>query len=135
MSFNIRLLKLLDHYKMNPTRFSKELGFANPENIRRLTKEADGNPGLQVLFAILKRFPEISAHWLITGEEPVFRISHLSDAQIAMEGEGGAGLLEKLLKATKEVGALEGEVRRLLNEVEFLRAQIRDVSHPEVRAG
>ena len=120
---------------MNPTRFSNELGFPNPENIRRLSKEPEAKPGLPVLQAILKRFPEISALWLVTGEETMFRAGYIRHRQIALEKENDQGLLEKLLESREEVGILKGENSCLRDEVAYLRSKNMGESIPSSRTG
>ncbi|MHA1974431.1 MAG: hypothetical protein ACTSW1_15645 [Candidatus Hodarchaeales archaeon] len=121
MSFNIRLKKIIDHANTNPTRFGALLGYNNSENIRKLLNTQNANPGLRILNDIISRFPEINAHWLITGEGNMI-LDHedkLNDENTREGKEPDS----QLIKAWKECGALELEVKLLKEKVANLETE------------
>jgi len=68
MSFNNRLLQLIEYVGENPNSFGEKLSSSSGERIRQLTKNPNGNPGLNILAEILTKYPNINAQWFITGE-------------------------------------------------------------------
>lgn len=108
MSFSIRLKKVIKHADTNPTRFGAMLGYESSENIRKLMKTPNANPGLKVLGDIVRRFPEINARWLLTGDGDMLDPGPISNKPYLTE-EGGINLIKELMEANKRIGALEKE--------------------------
>ncbi len=135
MSFNIRLKKILNWSGFNPTRFGDELKNTHRENIRRLLKEKESNPGLRVLEDIIIRFPEINARWLITGEGEMLEVSSSSELnKSAADYKKAESSLEK---AWKEVGALEERVKCMQWQLDKLNpgGSMQDLQDSAARVG
>lgn len=65
-----RIQAILDHYSIPPLRFDSEIGSMSPR-IRNVLK--GGQPAVDWLELIVKRFPEISPEWLLTGSGVMIR--------------------------------------------------------------
>lgn len=64
----IRLKDLMNHLRMNPSTFSKELGYSSPEKINRLLRSEGAKPSFEIIYDIANKFADtINAEWLILG--------------------------------------------------------------------
>lgn len=66
-----RIQRLIDEKHLTPSRFADEVGLNRPAVSHILNGR--NNPSMDALQKILKRFPEISGTWLITGEGSMYR--------------------------------------------------------------
>jgi hypothetical protein len=51
------------------TKFAREIGYSRGENILRLNRKDNNEPGMMVLGDIMKRFPDFDFYFLLTGEK------------------------------------------------------------------
>ncbi len=60
-----RIRQIIDYFQMNPHSFAQEIG-VNRSTLSHILNGRN-KPSVEFLQKILKRFPDISAHWLILG--------------------------------------------------------------------
>jgi len=72
MLVGARLEKVIEHYKMTPFEFSKQLGFDRADKIYNILK-GKFNPSFEILVAITNKFVDVNIDWLITGESQMLR--------------------------------------------------------------
>lgn len=72
MILSDRIQKLLDYADMNPTQFSRKVGFPTPQTVRELLKGNTKSISEAVKFKINNCFPEINLEWLVSGEGNMF---------------------------------------------------------------
>jgi hypothetical protein len=68
---NERLIKLMDVLEYTPSVFADEVGVIR-SSISHIMSGRN-KPGVELLQKVLKRFPEVSAEWLLAGLGPMFR--------------------------------------------------------------
>lgn len=72
MTLPDRIQRLLDYAEMNPTQFSRKVGFSTPQTVRELLKGNTKSVSEAVKFKINSCFPEINLDWLVSGEGDMF---------------------------------------------------------------
>lgn len=72
MALPDRIQKLLDYAGMNPTEFSRKVGFPTPQTVRELLKGNTKSVSEAVKFKVNNCFPEINLEWLVSGEGNMF---------------------------------------------------------------
>lgn len=72
MILSERIKKLLDYADMNPTQFSRRVGFSTAQTVRELLKGNTKSVSEAVKFKINQSFPEINLDWLVYGEGNMF---------------------------------------------------------------
>jgi len=53
----------------NANQFANALGYARSQNIKRLDREENGKPGIDLLEAVVKKFPHFNTNYYLTGDE------------------------------------------------------------------
>lgn len=71
-SISERIEKIIYHYHFNKNSFSKELQLSNNVTIGNIINKKSF-PSFEIIYRILKYFPEINCRWLITGEGEMLR--------------------------------------------------------------
>jgi transcriptional regulator with XRE-family HTH domain len=66
-----RILQLLKHLGMSPSRFADEIGVQRSAMSHLVSGR--NNPSLEFVSKVLKRFPEVDTEWLITGTGTITR--------------------------------------------------------------
>ena len=66
-NINERISTLVNYFGLSQKDFAEECGL-HQQAINRLTKDPKANPGGKMLTNIKKRFPQISADWILFGE-------------------------------------------------------------------
>jgi transcriptional regulator with XRE-family HTH domain len=66
-----RILELLKHFGMSPSRFADEIGVQRSAMSHLVSGR--NNPSLEFISKVLKRFPEVDTDWLITGTGSISR--------------------------------------------------------------
>lgn len=85
-----RILTLLQHLGMSPSRFADEIGVQRSAMSHLVSGR--NNPSLEFITKTLKRFPGVNTEWLISGTGPMMRISPGPDPVIPFpEPEETAG--------------------------------------------
>lgn len=72
-----RILRIIEEKNLTSSRFADEVGLNRPAVSHILNGR--NNPGLEALQRILKRFPDISGTWLITGEGSMYQTNSSLD--------------------------------------------------------
>lgn len=96
MEFKERFAKVLQVMGTNASRLSREVGGTTSKYYKLLKGESE--PNLETIVSLLKRYPEISADWLLVGEG------------------------EMLKKDASDVSKLKKENERLRNDLELQSA-------------
>ncbi len=65
ISYRIKII--IDNFNENISSFSKKIGVSNNVTIGRIINE-NRKPSFEILNKILKEYPQINCHWLLTGE-------------------------------------------------------------------
>lgn len=73
-----RIQRLIDDKNLTPSRFADEVGLNRPAVSHILNGR--NNPSMDALQKILKRFPEISGSWLLTGEGSMYQFNTERDS-------------------------------------------------------
>jgi transcriptional regulator with XRE-family HTH domain len=68
---NERLIKLMEYLEYTPSVFADEIGVIR-SSISHIMSGRN-KPGVELLQRVLKRFPEVSAEWLLAGIGPMFK--------------------------------------------------------------
>src|SRR5688572_6243878 len=68
---NERLIKLMEILEYTPSVFADEVGVIR-SSISHIMSGRN-KPGVELLQRVLKRFPEVSAEWLMAGIGPMFK--------------------------------------------------------------
>jgi hypothetical protein len=71
--FNKRLLELIKFSGKSLTAFGKELESTTAENIRKLSKNDNANPSIDIVSEISLKYPQVSVEWLLTGKGNMLR--------------------------------------------------------------
>jgi len=66
-----RILRIIEEKNLTSSRFADEVGLNRPAVSHILNGR--NNPGLEALQRILKRYPDISGTWLISGEGSMYQ--------------------------------------------------------------
>ena len=80
-SVNERIQQIINHYKLNKSSFSREIGLGNSMTIGNIVGGRKSKPGYDILYKIVERFPVCPA-WLLTGKGPM-----LQDAEKEMKSD------------------------------------------------
>jgi transcriptional regulator with XRE-family HTH domain len=75
-NINQRISTLVSYFGLSQKEFADECGL-HQQAINRLTKDPKANPGGKMLINIKKRFPLISADWIIFGEGDMIKGAEL----------------------------------------------------------
>ena len=125
-TINDRILKLIEILSRNQSDFAKSIGIStqsvsgivNPYKTRR------SKPGSEILQAILKNFPNVSADWLMMGESEIFRNANriVSKVQISSDSSSlmSKTLKENYEKTIEDLRYLVDIQREMLNNQRFL---------------
>lgn len=81
-----RVKEIIEKYSLNVSSFEKEVKLSNNSIQTALKRES--NLKDETLNSILKRFPEISAEWLLTGNGEMIKSGVSSDKLIVSNSEG-----------------------------------------------
>ncbi|MDH6304653.1 hypothetical protein M2459_001389 [Parabacteroides sp. PF5-5] len=76
-----RIIKVMDYFGLNKNSFSEAIGISNNVTIGRIINEKR-SPSRSTLEKIVKRFPEISYDWLLTGKDPMLKSSSQSSENL-----------------------------------------------------
>lgn len=115
MSLKDRILAIIDYYKLNPNKFSEQIGMS-----RAFVKNINDEISTKPLRNILLMFPDINCNWLILGEgEMLNSKKEKFHNEIAIPPDPVSPELlleylrekdEKIEKLSKEIGALKCEL-------------------------
>lgn len=72
LSVQERFQMILQYYQISPATLAKQLKYERAEKIYRVMR-GEGDPSFEVISDITKKFVEVSAHWLNTGEGEFLR--------------------------------------------------------------
>lgn len=75
-----RIKSIMESKGLNPTSFSKQINEPNPSKISHIFNHRN-KPSLELMYKILKTFPDISSEWLILGVGSMKRTLNISQAQ------------------------------------------------------
>jgi len=88
-----RLNSLLKYFKMTSSQFADEIGVQRSSVSHVMSGR--NKPGFDFIRKILKRFPEISADWLITGDGKMLREKRMEEYDLFESGKEQREVLEK----------------------------------------
>lgn len=66
-----RLATVIQHENVSAKQFAEEVGI-QPGTVSNILNGRN-KPSLEVMQKVLKRYPQLSSDWLISGEEPMYR--------------------------------------------------------------
>lgn len=112
MILSERIQKLLDYAEMNPTQFSRKVGFPTAQTIRELLKGNTKSVSEAVKFKINNSFPEINLDWLVSGEGDMFisepePTSDFYDEWVRRNRKNDTG--SHVQNVTKDIGKLNSD--------------------------
>ncbi|WP_459210969.1 helix-turn-helix domain-containing protein [Aquimarina rhabdastrellae] len=67
-----RIQQIIEHYNLNKSSLSRELGYSQNSTIGRIINEKR-EPSRKTLEKILKRFPDLNYDWLVMGKGTMFK--------------------------------------------------------------
>lgn len=117
MEIILRIKGLIKEKGMTVNSFSKEIGIGQVtlNNYIRLNRY----PAYETLHAILTRFPDVSAEWLMRGEGPMF-VSDRLPVMRGDESDSEEDLHVLLAQKEAELEDLKLEKMRMLGQLEFM---------------
>lgn len=112
-----RIKELIKEKELTVNSFSKEIGIGQVtlNNYIRLNRY----PAYETLHAILTRFPDVSAEWLMRGEGPMF-VSDRLPVMRGDESDSEEDLHVLLAQKEAELEDLKLEKMRMLGQLEFM---------------
>lgn len=112
-----RITELIKEKGFTVNSFSKEIGIQQ----RTLNNYVQFNryPAYETLHAILTRFPDVSAEWLMRGEGPMF-VSDRLPVMRGDESESEEDLHVLLAQKEAELEDMKLEKMRMLGQLEFM---------------
>lgn len=129
MTIKERIFEFISTIKTNNFAFEKKCGLS-----RGYLNAIKSDIGTTKLEQILRAYPELSATWLVLGEEPMFKKDISSEAH-QEEEEGGTNANsdghDVLNKSKKYDFDVEEEIKQLRNEVERLKERL-NVKNEEI---
>lgn len=104
---NNRLAEVRDYYRLSNAAFAREVGAKTAANNNYLSGKAD--PNIDFIMAVLARFEDISAEWLLRGEGTMLKSDSPSNEKLMREAT------ELRMKLLVKEGVVE-ELKKILVE-------------------
>jgi transcriptional regulator with XRE-family HTH domain len=114
-----RLQQIIDSKMLSASRFAKEVGIS-PQLMNAYLRD-ERKPSGKMLSLISIRFPEIDAHWLLTGDGEMLKPKQESlfpEMDIQKEQNKGVNMVDRLLNIIEKQQDELGEINKKLGEIE-----------------
>lgn len=113
---------ILKFLRLNKREFAESLG-VNVQVIYSLNGKKSTNFTPEVLSGIAKKFPEISLHWLLTGEGDITN-SEISNSVIVNQHDGNNATINSDSELSKVVDYQQETIRKYQEQVSRQQEQI-----------
>lgn len=115
------------------TKFAREIGYSRGENILRLKRNDNNEPGMMVLEDIVRKFPDFDFYFLLTGEKKEKRYKQIDDPP----GFVAAGVelyscpdcrpkVHRITELEKEIADLKEELLQVYREQAKKESNVKD---------
>lgn len=127
---NARFMQVLSYYNYSGYKISKEIEIFSEAKISHI-KNGRNEPGLDLIAALLEKFPEINARWLILGKGIMLNIESESNQDVA-EDMAEQLVIEKLVnKGVKNIQdrkiiVLTEKIDKFMKELNEFKSSIKN---------
>lgn len=127
---NARFMQVLSYYKYSGYKSSQEVEGISQAKISHV-KSGRNKPGLDLITALLKKFPEVDARWLIVGEGEMLTNKNDNGPSDPLESSDKL-ILEKMRNKgindilDRKTLVLTEKIEKFMNELEEFKSSIKN---------
>jgi len=114
------------------TKFAHDLGYNRGENILRLARSENNEPGMMILGDIMKKFPDFDIYFLLTGEKKNNKYQLPAEKIESVNANIEFYSCPECWPRVKKIQDQEAEIAKLKDELlEVYRSQAKKETHSE----
>ncbi|WP_288446164.1 hypothetical protein [uncultured Chryseobacterium sp.] len=127
---NARFMEVLSHYKYSGYKSSKEVEGISQAKISHV-RSGRNKPGLDLITALLKKFPDVNARWLIVGEGKMLNDENHTVQSLPSESSDNF-IVEKMRNKgitdilDRKALVLTEKIEKFMNELEEFKSSIKN---------
>lgn len=127
---NVRFMQVLSYYNYSGYKSSQEVEEISQAKISHV-KSGRNKPGLDLISALLKKFPDVNARWLIVGDGEMFNVENDYAQSLPLEASDKL-IIEKMRnKGVKDIQdrkilVLTEKIDKFMKELEEFKSSIKN---------